>query len=117
MFSVKTTFVPYRMSSRNPQPVDMEVEIVNRSSSPKLLSVEIRVPDNVALDRGGMIRKLERRLGEVRPGEKKRIVVTIYPRLKVSPGYIPVSILLREHYQSYDYVLETHEKKAMLRVA
>lgn len=116
MLTLKTLLSPYKLILHEGGRVTLEVTVQNRSSEPKLVSVTVTTPYDLALNTGGFMRRQEQRLGVMKPGEERTVVFNIFARPTTSPGTYELIVTGTEHEDSYEYVLNETEKHVKLTV-
>jgi len=116
MARISTMFVPYKLVLAERRPVMLEVTVKNTSSEPKLMSVLVEVPYDLALNSGGYMRRQEHRIGVLKPGEEKKIQYHIFAKPTTLPGVYEIRVTAFEHMDDYDYVARESSKTVSLRV-
>ncbi len=116
MLVMRTMLSPYKLVIHGSGRVELEVTVENRSSERKLVSITLEVPYELALNTGGFVRRDERRLGYIKPGERKKVIFTIYSRPTTEPGKYELKITGTEHEDSYEYVMNESRKSVILTV-
>ncbi|NPA76257.1 MAG: hypothetical protein GXN93_00700 [Candidatus Diapherotrites archaeon] len=116
MLSIRTLISPYKLVLHESGRVTLEVTVTNKSSEPRLVSVTVETPHELALNTGGFVHRDERRIGTLKPGESKTIVFTIFARPTTTPGRYELRVVGMEHEENYDYVIQESEKTVPLTV-
>ena len=114
-FKMELSFKPFRVRSRENNTVDLVIELENLKHDPLLASLVVSVSKNLGLDSTCLHKKKEIRLGELKPGEKKEVYVTIYANTTTPQGEHAVGAAAYAHYRSYDNVLDSIKKITQLR--
>ena len=116
MVRISTMFVPYKLVLSGRKPVILEVTVKNTSSEPKLMSVLVEVPYDLSLNAGGYVRRQEHRIGELKPGEEKKVEYHIFAKPTTLPGTYEITVTVLEHMDSYEYVAGETKKNVRLTV-
>jgi uncharacterized membrane protein len=113
---IKSNLFPYRMVLKRKEPVELRVEVANRSADKKLVSLQIALARAIAFDRGGLENGAVNRLGELQPNEAKEFYFKVYPKQGVKTMSYPIQIRVFEHFNSYDYIARKVVKNLELKV-
>jgi len=113
---LKTLLSPYKLVIHEGGKITLEVTVQNKSREPRLVSVTVIAPYDLALNTGGFVRRSEQRLGILKPGEERTISFNIFSRPTTSPGTYELTVIGTEHEDSYEYVLNETEKRVKLTV-
>lgn len=116
MLALRTLLSPYKLIIHEGGRVTLEVTVQNKSSEPRLVSVSVETPYDLALNAGGFMRRQEQRLGKMKPGEERRVTFTIFARPTTSPGTYELTVIGMEHEDSYEYILNETRKHVKLTV-
>ena len=114
--SVNSTIYPYGLSLRERRPAELEVEITNKDSADKLLSLSILLPDAVAFDKSGLNKGVQKRLDSVNAGETKVFKYPVFITSKADPGLFSGRLVVSEHASGYDYVKTSYSKEVAFRI-
>lgn len=116
-FSVSVAFSPLRLSAKRSSSVRLVVKVKNVSPDPQLVSVDALLPKNVMVgfDHACINKSVEKRAGEIRPGETKDIAIDIWSNSQTAEGAYPVDVTVFAHYVGYDKVMSYIKKSASLR--
>ena len=115
VLTARTLFVPYKLVLSEKRPVTLEIDVENRGGEKVLASIVLTVPKELALNPSGFAKREERRIGELRPGERKKLRFLIYAKPTTLPGQYKLLLELVEHQDSYDYVVRVKRKELVLR--
>ncbi len=105
---VRTNFNPLRMMVGQKKPVQLNVEIKNKTSGTKSYSVLTKVPSFFGFDRSGLIRNKRKRAKRVKGKGKRKVTFDIYGKPGLSKGLYSIDIVVREHEK--DRLDKTNEK-------
>jgi uncharacterized membrane protein len=116
-FSVTVGFSPLRLSAKRSSTVSLLVKVRNISPDPQLVSVDALLPKNamVGFDQACINKAVEKRAGELKPGESKDITIGIWSSSQTAEGAYPVDVTVFAHYIGYDKVMSYIKKSASLR--
>jgi uncharacterized membrane protein len=116
-FNVSVAFSPLRLSAKRSSTVRLVVKVRNVSPDPQLVSVDALLPKNVMIgfDQACINKAVEKRAGEIRPGETKDIAIDIWSNSQTAEGAYPVDVTVFAHYVGYDKVMSYIKKSASLR--
>lgn len=116
-FNVTIAFAPLRLSAKRSSNVRLVVKVKNRSPDPQLVSVDALLPRNamVGFDQSCINKAVEKRAGELKPGESKDITIDIWSNSQTAEGAYPVDVTVFAHYIGYDKVMSYIKKNASLR--
>jgi hypothetical protein len=101
---LKSNLFPYRLILSRKEPVELSVKVTNNSPDKKLVTMQIAMARAIALDRGGLKKGADQRLGEMEPGQSKEFVFQVFPKHGVKAAAYPIQIRLIEHFNSYEYI-------------
>jgi len=116
-FRVSTLFIPLRMTAKKANSVNVVVKLKNITNDPQLVSVDVLVQKDKMLgfDPACISKSLEKRVGEVGPGETKEISIPVWANNQTAAGDYPLDITAFAHYQDYNKVYASVNKKISLR--
>jgi hypothetical protein len=116
-FSVTVGFSPLRLSAKRSSCVSLLVKVKNVSPDPQLVSVDALLPRNVMVgfDQACINKAVEKRAGELKPGETKDVSIDIWGNSQTAEGTYPVDVTVFAHYIGYDKVMSYIKKSASLR--
>jgi len=115
--AINANFFPLRMSLRRKEPVQLKVEVQNRGSNSKTLSLGVVVARSLALDKGGLKGSTSERVEALLPGERKTFYFDVFPKPQFADvGEYPVEVTVKEYGKNYTDVLEEYEKFLDLKV-
>lgn len=107
---------PFRMVLSRRQPVQLDVEIINRAPEAKMLTMRLILPRTLAIDKGGLTSEVRKPLDMVNPDETKRFYFDIYGKQMARVGEEEILVKVLEHYQTPQYVVKEYTKKIGLIV-
>ncbi len=108
--------MPYKLVLSERRPVTLEVRLRNEGREEKLVSVTLVCGKELSLNPGGFVRRQEKRLGKLKPGERIIVRFQIYAKPTTLPGVYPLDLYVTEHFESYDYVQGERRIPLTLRV-
>lgn len=116
-FNVSVAFSPLRLSAKRSSTVRLMVRVKNVSPDPQLVSVDALLPKNVMVgfDQACINKAVEKRAGEIRPGETKDIAIDVWSNTQTAEGAYPVDVTVFAHYVGYDKVMSYIKKSASIR--
>ena len=115
--NVKTSLFPYRLKLKSREPIELSFTIRNNGIKPKLISFILELPPQLGLDKGGMNRIIRKRLSEkISPGQTAKFAYHVFPSKVVETGEYTASLNVSEHFQDYDYVLESKNEDITIKV-
>ncbi len=116
-FNISIKFVPLRLSSGKEGKLDMEIQIENATSEYQLVSVDALLPKKVMVgfDPTCINKHVEKRIGEIKAGETKTTVITVWSNSQTKEGEYPVEITVYSHYLDYNKVLNYVKKNLIIR--
>lgn len=115
--SIKTEVFPYRLRLQEKQPGELFIMISNNFSEPKTLSMTLDLPEEVAFDKVGLRRGMEKKLDVLKPGETKSIRLPLFATNHADYGLYSGKLIVLEHAKNYDYVLHKYSKELNFRVS
>lgn len=114
---INTKFTPFRMSLRKREPVQLYVELANKSGEDKKILFEMTLGNGIALDKAGMRTKTEKKFEPLGAGQKKFFYYQIFPKANIQYGETPITIRLFEpHDEAYEFVRKKYTKEITLTV-
>ncbi len=116
-FNVTVSFSPLRLSAKRSSTVSLMVRVKNVSPDPQLVSVDALLPKNamVGFDQACINKAVEKRAGELKPGESRDVNIEIWSNNQTAEGAYPVDVTVFAHYIGYDKVMSYIKKNASLR--
>lgn len=114
--SIVTSFHPFRMILSHKKPIELTVELINRGEKDEMLTIQLLLSRQLALDKSGLHANAVKTIDKFAPSERKRYVFDIYPKSYISAGEYPVKIKVFEHYQNYKFVKEEYTKNISITV-
>ncbi len=117
-FKASLRFAPLRLSARKNMAVDLVVDLQNISGEKQMVSLDVMVPNNklVGFERTCINKKYEKRVGDMMPGERKEVRISIWGNNQTGAGEYPVLVHVYSHYLDYSKVISYIKKDAVLRV-
>lgn len=114
---INTKFTPFRLSLRRKEPVQLFIEIVNKSREDKKLLYELSLGAGISLDKPGFKTKEEKKIEPLKSGEKKFFYYQIFPKASAQYGETPITITLTEpHDEAYEFVKARYKKNITLTI-
>jgi len=115
--AINANFFPLRLSLRRKEPVQLKVEVANRGSNSKMLTLGVVVARSLSLDKGGLKSSASERVDALLPGERKIVYFDVYPKPQFADvGEYPVEITVKEYGKNYSDIVEEYEKSMDLKV-
>ncbi len=116
-YAITAEFHPMRLQAHKNDFVQLEVALQNASSQEFLTSLVLVVQKPLALDQTGLSSQREIRLGQLKPGEVKRLTINVYGTARTDSGEYLVKLYAISHYRDYGHILNEIRKIMALRVA
>jgi len=116
MLVIKTVLVPFRLSLSSKKPISLRTEITNKSKEPKKVSVRFLVSKYLSVERTGLANILEKKVGEIEPGDTKLMFFDIYPKTQTVPKEYPARLIVYEHYSDFEYIDKEYKKNFSVKV-
>ena len=115
--AINANFFPLRLSLRRKEPVQLKVEVQNRGSNSKMLSLGVIVARSLSLDKGGLKSSASERVEALLPGERKTFYFDVFPKPQfANVGEYPVEITVKEYGKNYSEIVDEFEKLMDLKV-
>ncbi len=114
--AVRTSFTPIRMILGQKKPIALSVEVRNKGERVKNYTVSVRVPTKFGFDTSGLVSTHRMRIKNVKHGEAKDAVFTVFGKFGLTPGSYDFDILVREHGERFDQTLDQASVVTSLRV-
>lgn len=117
-FRISTSFIPLRMTAMKSNSVNLVVKLKNITPDSHLVSVDVALSKSALLgfDSTCINKVLEKRVGDVGPGETKEVSIPIWANNQTEAGEYELGLIAYAHYQDYKKVLASVKKRASLRV-
>jgi len=115
-FKVKTTFHPYRLKSKTNDNIDMHLELTNNDEHKNKVSLKINVDRGIGIDSTMIKKTIVKKLGEMKPNEKKEIIIKIHSSSSTKAGEHKIGIVVYSHFRDYAHILNAMKKIVSLRV-
>ena len=116
MIDIISTYTPFRLKISRKEPVQLTVTVHNRSNENKMVSMEILLSNHLSLEKSGYRNSDLKKIENFAKGERKRFYYEIWPKQVTMTGEEPVRIVVREHYNNYNYVANEYSKSAPLTI-
>ena len=114
---VRTSFTPLRMLLWQPNPVHLDVEVLNKTKEAKNYSITVKLPMALGFDKAGLVKEHRIRIGKVEPFKAKDASFDIYCKFNTRPGSYDIDVVVREHEPDrFDKTLSKETTTATLRV-
>jgi len=104
------------MNLNRKDPVQLCVEVENSSEEAKMLTMELLMTRELALDKGGMHSSTMKRIDSLAPKEAKSFYYELHPKLNTRPGEQPLQVKILHHYNEYKFVEKEQTHPFTLRV-
>ena len=117
-FKIALSFTPLRLNSKTKNSVNLVAKVTNLTKDPQLVSVDVLLPKDaiIGFEPTCINKAMEKRLGEVRPGETAQASIPIWASTQTEPGTHEVQVTAYAHYIGYEKVLNYMKTKTTLRV-
>ncbi|MEM3432445.1 MAG: hypothetical protein QXF35_03070 [Candidatus Bilamarchaeaceae archaeon] len=117
-FIITTSFTPLRMAAKKSNSVSLNINIKNITPDPQLVSVDVMLPKAayMGFEPSCINKVIEKRLGEIKPGESISTSIPIWGGSQTAPGEYEIGYVVYAHYVGYDKVLNYQKNKTRLRV-
>lgn len=97
MVTIKTTFFPFRLVLARKEPVQLTVDLRNDQKETKAYSIELEVGRPLSLERAGAKMNGYKMLGNLSPGEEKRLYYDIFAKSGTDESSVPIDLRVHEH--------------------
>lgn len=117
-FAISTKFIPIRLSAMKEGKIGLDVKIKNNTPEKQLVSIDALLPKRVLLgfDPTCINKHVEKRMGELEPGETKEMSIIVWGSNQTKDGDYPMKLTFYSHYLDYKRVLNYMEKMVKIRV-
>lgn len=117
-FIVTTSFTPFRLAAKKSNYVTLNVIVKNITPDPQLVSIDVMLPKAafMGFEPSCINKVIEKRLGELKPGESGTAAVQIWGGTQTASGNYEVGYTVYAHYIGYEKVLNYQKNKTVLRV-
>lgn len=117
-FIITTSFTPLRLAAKKSNSVNLDIVIKNITPDSQLVSIDVMLPKAAYLgfEPSCINKVLEKRLGDIKPGESVSTSITIWGGTQTAPGEYEVGYVVYAHYIGYEKVLNYQKNKTRLRV-
>lgn len=117
-FKITLSFTPLRLNSKTKNSVNLVAKVTNLTKDPQLVSVDVLLPKNalIGFEPTCINKAMEKRLGEVRPGESAQASIPIWASTQTGPGTHEIQVTAYAHYIGYEKVLNYMKTKTTLRI-
>lgn len=114
---INTKFTPFRLSLIKKEPVQLYLELVNKTGEDKKILFEINLGTGISFDKSGFKTSDSKKFEPLKAGEKKFYYYQIFPKQSAQYGETPISIKLFEpHDENYEFVKTKYSKEITLTV-
>lgn len=97
MVHIRTEFYPFRLVMARREPVQLSVDLVNDGKEVRSYSIEIEVGHGLAIGNAGAKLREYRLLGNILPGEKKKVYYDLFAKAATDESTIPLDLRVHEH--------------------
>ncbi|MDO8553638.1 MAG: hypothetical protein Q7S22_02430 [Candidatus Micrarchaeota archaeon] len=117
-FKISVGFLPVRLAAMKDNRIDMIIKLTNTSGENQLVSVDVMLPKKelVGFEPTCIKKHEEKKVGEVKDGETKEVVVTLWATNQTRQGTYQVGINAYTHYQDYTKIVKSVKKIVTVRV-
>lgn len=118
LFKVSFGFSPVRLAAMKDNRVNFIINVSNLSGENQLVSLDVLLPKKelIGFEPTCIKKHEERKIGELKKGESKEIVVPIWATNQTKQGNYPIKVMLYSHYIDYTKVLKSMDKSTTIRV-
>lgn len=95
---------------------ELTVEISNNDSKAKLLSIDLRLPEQVALDKAGLTRIVSKQVRDFQPSAKIRLNFPVFLTPRADVGVFSGKLLVSEHASDFEYPTTSYSKEVSFRI-
>lgn len=113
--SIKTHFHPFRLLLNRRQPVQLKIELENNSADSKMVSMQLILPRQLSLDKGGLVTSSMKRIKALAPNAVETFYFDLHPKLP-QEGALPLQLKVMEHYNDFNFVQQEYTKNLVLKV-
>ena len=114
---INTKFTPFRASLYKKEPVQLYVELVNKSREDKKILYEISLGAGISLDKSGIKTHESKKFEPLKAGEKKFYYYQIFPKPIARNGETPITIsLIEPEDENYEFVKARYTKRITLTI-
>lgn len=114
---INTKFNPFRLSLRRKEPVQLDVEIANKSGEDKNILFSIVLGQGISLDKSGIKTREEKKIEPLKAGDKKFFYYRVFPKPNANYGETPIAITVIEpHDEAYEFVKKRYTKHISLTI-
>jgi len=116
-FRLSSSFIPLRLTAQKANSVNVVLKLRNITDDKQLVSIDILLPREKLLgfDPACISKSIEKRVGEVGPGQTVEVSVPIWANNQTAAGDYPMNITAYAHYQDYNKVYASVNKLISLR--
>jgi len=117
-FQINLAFTPLRLSANGKNSVNLVVRIKNLTKDPQLVSVDVLLPKEalIGFEPTCINKAMEKRLGELMPGNVKEVSIPIWASTQTNPGTHEIGVTAYAHYIGYEKVLNYMKTNTKLRI-
>jgi len=117
-FKVSMSFSPLRLTANKSNSVIMLVKITNLTNDTQMVSADALLPKGrlIGFDPTCINKHIEKKVGDVAPGETKEVSIPVWGNNQTTPGVCPIGVRVYAHYQTYEKVLSYVKHRTSLRV-
>jgi hypothetical protein len=119
MVHIRTEFYPFRLVLARREPVQLTLQLRNDGKETRAYSVEVEVGRSLSLERAGAKMRDYKLVGNIFPGEKKKIYYDVFAKAATGDSSIPIDLRIHEHpkdSKSVHDVIQTFSRKLDLAV-
>jgi len=116
-FRLSSSFIPLRLTAQKANSVNVVLKLRNITDDKQLVSIDILLPREKLLgfDPACISKSIEKRVGEVGPGQSVEVSVPIWANNQTAAGDYAMNITAYAHYQDYNKVYASVQKLISLR--
>ncbi|MFH0970122.1 MAG: hypothetical protein V1776_01530 [Candidatus Diapherotrites archaeon] len=97
MVYIRTEFYPFRLVLARREPVQLTLDLRNDGKEERAFSIELEVGRPLSLERAGAKIRDYRQIGNLLPGQQKKIYYDIFSKSATDDPSIPLQLRVHEH--------------------
>ncbi len=113
---VTSDVFPFRVSMKSKDSWELILNITNRGTKAKKLSLEIDLPEQVTFSKVGLTKQYEKRYDNFKPGDTIRIKEPIYLSSHCETGNYSGYVKIAEHFGDYGYEMQNRKREVLFRI-
>jgi len=116
--SINANLYPYRMSLRqhSKMAAELTVEVSNNDSNNKLISLELALPEQVALDKSGINHSVFKQVKDLAPGKTAGFKFPVFLTQRADKGVFSGKLVVSENAKDFEYATANYRKEVSFRI-